>query len=181
MAAPKNKKFTPRASANLIEDEGNKKVTEGVEEEEEEVTANAGTTPEDSNTPAPVTGADDNNADEENTTPDDNSQEGEDSNSGNTTPDDEETPENSNEDESEGVTDPEGVDTTENEEDNSQVTFTAETNKKPVEKMVKIRLAKKFDGCIGGTWYHFAKDQVVTVPENVKRILNRTEGMLKPL
>ena len=47
--------------------------------------------------------------------------------------------------------------------------------------MVKVRLAKKYDGCIGGQWYHFAKDQVVTVPENVKRILNSAEGMLKPL
>lgn len=61
------------------------------------------------------------------------------------------------------------------------ITFTAQTNKTPIEKMVKIRLAKKYDGCIGGVWYHFAKDQVVTVPENVKRILNRAEGMLKPL
>lgn len=62
-----------------------------------------------------------------------------------------------------------------------EVTFTANTEKKPIERMVKICLAKKYDGCIGGNWYHFAKDQVVTVPENVKRILNRKEGMLKPL
>ena len=62
-----------------------------------------------------------------------------------------------------------------------EVTFTAKTEKKPIERMVKICLAKKYDGCIGGTWYHFAKDQVVTVPENVKRILNSKEGMLKPL
>ena len=62
-----------------------------------------------------------------------------------------------------------------------EVTFTAKTESKPIERMVKIRLAKKYDGCIGGTWYHFAKDQVVTVPENVKRILNSKEGMLKPL
>ena len=62
-----------------------------------------------------------------------------------------------------------------------EITFTAETEKKPIERMVKIRLAKKYDGCIGGEWYHFAKDQVVTVPENVKRILNNVEGMLKPL
>lgn len=62
-----------------------------------------------------------------------------------------------------------------------EVTFTAKTEKKPIERMVKICLAKKYDGCIGGTWYHFAKDQVVTVPENVKRILNSREGMLKPL
>lgn len=62
-----------------------------------------------------------------------------------------------------------------------EVTFTAKTEAKPIERMVKIRLAKKYDGCIGGTWYHFAKDQVVNVPENVKRILNSKEGMLKPL
>ena len=62
-----------------------------------------------------------------------------------------------------------------------EVTFTAKTEKKPIERMVKICLAKKYDGCIGGTWYHFVKDQVVTVPENVKRILNSQEGMLKPL
>lgn len=62
-----------------------------------------------------------------------------------------------------------------------EVTFKAETTKKPIERKVKICLAKKYDGCIGGEWYHFAKDQVVTVPENVKRILNSIEGMLKPL
>ena len=65
--------------------------------------------------------------------------------------------------------------------DTDSITFTAQTSKTPIEKMVKIRLAKKYDGCIGGVWYHFAKDQVVTVPENVKRILNIAEGMLKPL
>lgn len=66
-------------------------------------------------------------------------------------------------------------------EETPEITFTAETDKKPIERMVKIRLSKKYDGCIGGEWYHFAKDQVVTVPENVKRILNKAEGMLKPL
>ena len=67
------------------------------------------------------------------------------------------------------------------EDKSAEVTFTAKTDKKPIERMVKVRLAKKYDGCIGGQWYHFAKDQVVTVPENVKRILNSAEGMLKPL
>ena len=62
-----------------------------------------------------------------------------------------------------------------------EITFTAKTDKKPIERMVKICLAKKYDGCIGGTWYHFEKNQVVNVPENVKRILNSEEGMLKPL
>ena len=67
------------------------------------------------------------------------------------------------------------------EDKSAEVTFTAKTDKKPIERMVKVRLAKKYDGCIGGRWYHFVKDQVVTVPENVKRILNSAEGMLKPL
>ena len=77
--------------------------------------------------------------------------------------------------------------TEDNEEDSAEdkkaneVTFTAQTDKKPIERMVKICLAKKYDGCIGGTWYHFEKNQVVSVPENVKRILNSNEGMLKPL
>ena len=66
-------------------------------------------------------------------------------------------------------------------EEKPEVTFTAETESTPIERMVKIRLAKKYDGCIGGVWYHFVKDQVVNVPENVKRILNSAEGMLKPL
>ena len=110
-----NKKFTPRASSNLIEGE----VTDPVE--------------------IPIT-------------------------------DVEETPE---------VVD---TDTTAPEEPKGEsVTFTAKTEKKPIERMVKICLAKKYDGCIGGEWYHFEKNQTVTVPENVKRILNKTEGMLKPL
>ena len=66
-------------------------------------------------------------------------------------------------------------------EEKTEITFKADTESKPIERMVKIRLAKKYDGCIGGVWYHFVKDQVVTVPENVKRILNSKEGMLKPL
>ena len=111
-----NKKFTPRASANLIEGE----VTDVVDTEE-------------------VTSADE--VETETTT----------------------------------------VETPVEDNKTNEVTFTAKTEKKPIERMVKICLAKKYDGCIGGTWYHFAKDQVVTVPENVKRILNSKEGMLKPL
>ena len=111
-----NKKFTPRASANLIEGE----VTEAPVENTEEVdTAEAET----------------------------------------------ETP----------------VEAPVEEKKADEVTFTANTEKTPIERMVKICLAKKYDGCIGGEWYHFEKNQVVTVPENVKRILNKTEGMLKPL
>lgn len=114
-----NKKFTPRASANLIEGE----VTDVAENTEEVV-----------ETPAEV---------------------------------EEETP---------AV-----VEAPVEEKKADEVTFTAKTEAKPIERMVKVRLAKKYDGCIGGVWYHFAKDQVVTVPENVKRILNSKEGMLKPL
>lgn len=73
------------------------------------------------------------------------------------------------------------VETPVEEKKTEEVTFTAKTEAKPIERMVKIRLAKKYDGCIGGVWYHFVKDQIVTVPENVKRILNSKEGMLKPL
>lgn len=130
-----NKKFTPRASSNLIEEEVTDK---NPETPVEEVTA-----PVDE-APADVT--------EEVATP-------------------EETPEVSANEEAPA----------EEEKKTETVTFTAETEKKPIERKVKICLAKKYDGCIGGEWYHFAKDQVVTVPENVKRILNSKEGMLKPL
>ena len=39
------------------------------------------------------------------------------------------------------------------------------------EKMVKIRLRKKHFCNIGGTPYHFKKNEVYTVPLNVKRVL----------
>lgn len=132
-----NKKFTPRASSNLIEEE----VTENKETVETE---------------APV------EEDVETVVAPENTEVSEESND---TVEDtkDETPEAPVEDKS------------------AEVTFTAKTDKKPIERMVKVRLAKKYDGCIGGQWYHFAKDQVVTVPENVKRILNSAEGMLKPL
>lgn len=132
-----NKKFTPRASSNLIEEEvtKNKEAVETeapVEEDVETVVA-----PENTEV-----------AEESHDTVEETK---------------DETPEAPVEDKS------------------AEVTFTAKTDKKPIERMVKVRLAKKYDGCIGGQWYHFAKDQVVTVPENVKRILNSAEGMLKPL
>ena len=132
-----NKKFTPRASSNLIEEEvtENKETVETeapVEEDVETVVA-----PENTEV-----------AEESHDTVEETK---------------DETPEAPVEDKS------------------AEVTFTAKTDKKPIERMVKVRLAKKYDGCIGGQWYHFAKDQVVTVPENVKRILNSAEGMLKPL
>ena len=132
-----NKKFTPRASSNLIEEEvtENKEAVETeapVEEDVETVVA-----PENTEV-----------AEESHDTVEETK---------------DETPEAPVEDKS------------------AEVTFTAKTDKKPIERMVKVRLAKKYDGCIGGQWYHFVKDQVVTVPENVKRILNSAEGMLKPL
>lgn len=132
-----NKKFTPRASSNLIEEE----VTENKEAVETE---------------APV------EEDVETVVAPENTEVAEESHDTVEETEDE-TPEAPVEDKS------------------AEVTFTAKTDKKPIERMVKVRLAKKYDGCIGGQWYHFAKDQVVTVPENVKRILNSAEGMLKPL
>ena len=132
-----NKKFTPRASSNLIEEE----VTENREAVETE---------------APV------EEDVETVVAPENTEVAEESHDTVEETKDE-TPEAPVEDKS------------------AEVTFTAKTDKKPIERMVKVRLAKKYDGCIGGQWYHFAKDQVVTVPENVKRILNSAEGMLKPL
>ena len=132
-----NKKFTPRASSNLIEEE----VTENKEAVETEA-------PVEDKVETVVALENTEVAEESHDTVEDTK---------------DETPEAPVEDKS------------------AEVTFTAKTDKKPIERMVKVRLAKKYDGCIGGQWYHFAKDQVVTVPENVKRILNSAEGMLKPL
>ena len=132
-----NKKFTPRASSNLIE---------------EEVTENKETV----DTEAPV------EEDVETVVSPENTEVAEESH---------DTVEETKDETPEALV----------EDKSAEVTFTAKTDKKPIERMVKVRLAKKYDGCIGGQWYHFAKDQVVTVPENVKRILNSAEGMLKPL
>ena len=132
-----NKKFTPRASSNLIEEE----VTENKETVDTEA-------PVEDNVETVVAPENTEVAEESHDTVEETK---------------DETPEALVEDKS------------------AEVTFTAKTDKKPIERMVKVRLAKKYDGCIGGQWYHFAKDQVVTVPENVKRILNSAEGMLKPL
>lgn len=135
-----NKKFTPRASSNLIEEE----VTENKEAVETE---------------APV----------------------EDKVETVVAPENEEGTEASSEIAVEEEAKDETPEAPVEDKSTDEVTFTAKTEKKPIERMVKVRLAKKYDGCIGGQWYHFAKDQVVTVPENVKRILNSAEGMLKPL
>ena len=132
-----NKKFTPRASSNLIEEE----VTENKETVDTEA-------PVEDNVETVVAPENTEVAEESHDTVEETK---------------DKTPEAPVEDKS------------------AEVTFTAKTDKKPIERMVKVRLAKKYDGCIGGQWYHFAKDQVVTVPENVKRILNSAEGMLKPL
>ena len=48
------------------------------------------------------------------------------------------------------------------------------------EKMVKIRLRDKHFCNIGGTPYHFEKNEVYTVPLNVKRVLMEA-GLLTSL
>lgn len=48
------------------------------------------------------------------------------------------------------------------------------------EKMVKIRLREKHFCNIGGTPYHFNKNEVYTVPLNVKRVLMEA-GLLTSL
>ena len=48
------------------------------------------------------------------------------------------------------------------------------------EKMVKIRLREKHFCNIGGTPYHFEKNEVYTVPLNVKRVLMEA-GLLTSL
>ena len=48
------------------------------------------------------------------------------------------------------------------------------------EKMVKIRLREKHFCNIGGTPYHFKKNEVYTVPHNVKRVLMEA-GLLTSL
>lgn len=48
------------------------------------------------------------------------------------------------------------------------------------EKMVKIRLREKHFCNIGGTPYHFKKNEVYTVPLNVKRVLMEA-GLLTSL
>ena len=126
-----NKKFTPRASSNLIE---------------EEVTTDKETTAEETAV--------------DNVTPDTDATVAE------------ETSEKKSKASKESASD---------EEKSDEVTFSAETDSKPIEERVKVHLARKFDGCIGGEWYHFNKGDVVIVPKNVKRILNGIEGMLKPL
>lgn len=152
-----NKKFTPRASSNLIEGEvvENKKAPIVEEEEipaepETEIPADV---EEEVEEEAPVVEA----------------------------PIEEKSDKDSDKkDKTEKVIEKKNDEQTEKAEEKS-ITFTADTESKPIERMVKIKLARKYDGCIGGVWYHFAKDETVIVPENLKRILSNVEGMLKPL
>lgn len=79
----------------------------------------------------------------------------------------------------------------EKEEVSEEVTETAEAEEKAKEaevkivnplkeKMVKIRLREKHFCNIGGTPYHFKKNEVYTVPHNVKRVLMEA-GLLTSL
>ena len=79
----------------------------------------------------------------------------------------------------------------EKEEVAEEVTETAEAEEKAKEaevkivnplkeKMVKIRLREKHFCNIGGTPYHFKKNEVYTVPHNVKRVLMEA-GLLTSL
>lgn len=158
MAAKTAKKFAPRASSATTVEEGNG----------EEVKV----TPTD-------------NGDEENSTPAV-SPEGADENTipNITTPDEEDEVKGDEESSTPAVVTADEEPTVNfnlPEEPEEDITFTGTTESKPIERRVKVRLAKKFDACIGGEWYHLKKDEVAIVPENVKRILSRTEGMLKPL
>ena len=46
-------------------------------------------------------------------------------------------------------------------------------------KPVKVCPATDYDCCIGGTYYHLKKGEIVEVPQNVKDILQRGD-MLRP-
>lgn len=48
-------------------------------------------------------------------------------------------------------------------------------------KMVKIKLAKAHRCNVGGEWYVFKPNTQYNVPEQVKKILMRREGLLLPL
>lgn len=53
----------------------------------------------------------------------------------------------------------------------------------PVKKNpnVKVRFGKDYRGNIGGKAYNFKKGDVAVVPENVRRVLSKEEGLLRPL
>ena len=58
-------------------------------------------------------------------------------------------------------------------------TSSIDDSKKP-ENMVKVRMRTDHKCTIGGELYHLESGKVYTVPENVKRILNKA-GLLSPL
>ena len=96
-------------------------------------------------------------------------------------------------DEAEANTKSEEVTDSENQTGESNSESTVSEEKKPEETItdnlaapkknpnVKIRLGKPFRGCIGGTVYDFKRGEVAIVPENVRRILSKEEGLLRPL
>lgn len=49
-----------------------------------------------------------------------------------------------------------------------------------VEKVYRVKLNADYRGCIGGKRLYFKKDEVYTVDQNIKRILNKS-NLLKPL
>lgn len=164
MATSKNttakaKKFTPRASSNLIEGEVTDTATPVVTPEELPDSDVVEVTDESPNEGVSLT-VDETPVDEVEDTSDDSDK----VETSDETPDESDTEE-----------------TTKTAYEKPEITFTAETEKKPIEKKVKVHLAKDYRGCIGGEWYYLYKDRVYTVPENVKRVLSRAEGMLKPL
>lgn len=66
------------------------------------------------------------------------------------------------------------------EEGKAEVVMTATKNSR-TEKNVKVKLSKPYKCCVGGVWYHLEADKQISVPENVKIILSKEPGLLKPL
>lgn len=56
-------------------------------------------------------------------------------------------------------------------------------NLEPVKRNpnVRVRFGKDYRGNIGGKAYNFKKGDVAVVPENVRRVLSKEEGLLRPL
>ena len=50
-----------------------------------------------------------------------------------------------------------------------------------VSRGVRIKCSRDYSTFIGTTRYHFQKGKIESVPENVKRILNKVPGLLLPL
>ena len=61
-----------------------------------------------------------------------------------------------------------------------EVTFAPSTPAQS-ERLLKVRFALPYKGCIGGTWYNFSAGEVANVPANLKRILESKDGVLRPL